>query len=160
MKKIFLVVFVLYFSISYGAYLDNIKVIGIHKQGDKFKPINYGTFIGAIIDELENEYKEIKSEKIIYSLFISLEEYNDVEYLSYHKEIIKNYYEQNEHNFQSAYNAIMEYTNNENIDFLGRKDKLGKNLEIFRNVDIDYNKIIRNYTSEKGIWKYMVFITS
>jgi len=137
---------------------DNIKVIGIHKQGDKFKSINYGTFIGTIIDELENEYKEIKSEKFISNLFISLEDYCKEEYLSYHKEIIKNYYEQNEHNFQNAHDAIMEYANNENIDFLGRKDKLGENLEIFRNVDIDYNKIIRNYTSEEGIWNYMDFI--
>ena len=137
---------------------ENNKVIGIHKQGDKIKPINYGTFIGAIIDELENEYKEIKSEKNMFNLFISLEEYNDVEYLSYHKEIIKKYYEQNENNFQKAYDEIMEYANNENIDFLNRKDLLGKNLEIFRNVYIDYNKIIRNYTSEEGIWNYMEFI--
>ena len=39
--------------------------------------------------------------------------------------------------------------------FLGRKERLEENLEIFRNVDIDYNKIIRNYTSEEGIWNYM-----
>lgn len=136
---------------------DNIKVIGIHKQGDRYEPINYGTFIGTIIDELENEYKEIKSEKIVSSLFISLEEYNDVEYLSFHKEIIRNYYEQNEHNFQNAYNAIMDYANNRNIDFLRVKNKLGENLYIFRNVDIDYNKIIRNYTSNDGIWNYMNF---
>ncbi len=37
--------------------LNNIQVIGIHKQGHKYKPINYGTFIGKIIDELENNYK-------------------------------------------------------------------------------------------------------
>ena len=52
----------------------------------------------------------------------------------------------------------MEYSNNENIDFLGRKERLEENLEIFRNVDTDYNKIIRNYTSEEGIWNYMDFI--
>lgn len=33
--------------------IDNKCVIGIHRQGDKIKPINYGTFIGYIIDELE-----------------------------------------------------------------------------------------------------------
>ena len=52
----------------------------------------------------------------------------------------------------------MEYSNNENIDFLGRKERLEENLEIFRNVDTDYNKSIRNYTSEEGIWNYMDFI--
>ena len=40
-----------------------MKVIDIHKQGDKVEPINYGTFIGFIIDKLENEYKEIKKDK-------------------------------------------------------------------------------------------------
>ena len=33
--------------------IDNKCVIDIHRQGDKIKPINYGTFIGYIIDELE-----------------------------------------------------------------------------------------------------------
>ena len=41
----------------------NIQVIGIHKGGSTEKTINYGTFIGKIIDELENKYKEIKQEK-------------------------------------------------------------------------------------------------
>ena len=40
---------------------NNIQVIGIHKAGHKKDPINYGTFIGAIIDELQNENQEIKS---------------------------------------------------------------------------------------------------
>jgi len=34
--------------------IENLRVIGIHKQG------NYGTFIGVILDELEKIYKEIK----------------------------------------------------------------------------------------------------
>ena len=35
--------------------IDNKCVIGIHKQGDKIKPINYGTFIGCVLDELEKQ---------------------------------------------------------------------------------------------------------
>ena len=35
--------------------IDNKCVIGIHKQGDKIKPINYGTFIGWVLDELEKQ---------------------------------------------------------------------------------------------------------
>lgn len=38
---------------------SNTQVIGIHKQGDKKRPLNYGTFIGIIIDELEQKYKEL-----------------------------------------------------------------------------------------------------
>ena len=39
---------------------ENVQVIGMHKGGDRVMPINYGTFIGSIIDELEKEYKPIK----------------------------------------------------------------------------------------------------
>ena len=41
--------------------INNIQVIGIHKHGDKNDPINYGTFIGPIIDDLEVNYKEIEN---------------------------------------------------------------------------------------------------
>ena len=35
--------------------------MGIHKQGDKIRPINYGTFIGIILDKLQNyELKDSK----------------------------------------------------------------------------------------------------
>ena len=47
---------------SYGApicLIENLRVIGIYKQGNKIKDINYGTFIGVILDELEKNYKEI-----------------------------------------------------------------------------------------------------
>ena len=33
--------------------IENLRLIGIHKQGNKIKAINFGTFIGAILDELE-----------------------------------------------------------------------------------------------------------
>ena len=34
---------------------DGLNVIGIHKQGDKYKPINYGTFLGIVLDKLVND---------------------------------------------------------------------------------------------------------
>ena len=37
---------------------SNLNVIGIHKSGDKDKNINYGTFIGKILDELINYVKK------------------------------------------------------------------------------------------------------
>lgn len=41
--------------------IDNQNVIGIHKAGDENKSINYGTFIGVVLDKLENEnIKEYK----------------------------------------------------------------------------------------------------
>ena len=37
---------------------ENLRVIGIYKQGNEKKSINYGTFIGVILDGLEKIYKE------------------------------------------------------------------------------------------------------
>ena len=43
--------------------IENKCVVGIHKQGDIKRPINYGTFIGIILDDLELlENKEYKKE--------------------------------------------------------------------------------------------------
>lgn len=65
---------------------DNLFVVGIHKQGHKTEPINYGTFLGYILDILEkgsNQDKHLntikllenlKSIKIIRALFSNLEE--------------------------------------------------------------------------------------
>ena len=38
--------------------IENLRLIGIHKQGDKIKAINRGTFIGVILNELEKIYIE------------------------------------------------------------------------------------------------------
>ena len=48
--------------------IDNKLVVGIHKQGDKILPINYGTFLGSIIDFIEKkstheEIEELKNEE-------------------------------------------------------------------------------------------------
>ena len=53
--------------------IDNIQVIGIHKQGKKNDSTNYGTFIGAMIDYLEKNYKEIE-----YKSSISLKNINNI----------------------------------------------------------------------------------
>ena len=91
--------------------------------------MDYGTFIGIIIDELEKIYKEIffvegyklnnsnnnpesdmvhqnevKLGKLVINdnkrksnkLFFTLEEYTNGEYLSFHKQILYYYYNQNE----------------------------------------------------------------
>ena len=38
--------------------IENLRLIGIHKRGDKIKAINRGTFIGVILNELEKIYIE------------------------------------------------------------------------------------------------------
>lgn len=43
--------------------IENNCVIGIHKSGDKLDGINFGTFIGFILDDLEKENIEKKYEK-------------------------------------------------------------------------------------------------
>jgi len=44
---------------------SSLLVVGIHKQGHKTKPINFGTFLGYILDILEKEknFKELNNEK-------------------------------------------------------------------------------------------------
>ena len=39
---------------------NNLLAIGIHKQGDRNNPINYGTFLGYIINIIKNEFEENK----------------------------------------------------------------------------------------------------
>ena len=34
--------------------IDNKCVVGIHKQGHKYRPVNFGTFLGIILDKLQN----------------------------------------------------------------------------------------------------------
>ena len=42
---------------------SNLFVVGIHKQGHITRPINYGTFLGYILDILEKEEKFEKKKK-------------------------------------------------------------------------------------------------
>jgi len=46
--------------------IDNSCVVGIHKSGHKEKPINFGTFIGIILDDLK-PYESSKEKKFSFS---------------------------------------------------------------------------------------------
>ena len=78
--------------------IENKCVIGIHKAGDKIKELNYGIFIGFILDKLDfNSFnkKIIKCnliEKNVgkYKYFYSLEEYKNI-FFNFHK-ILSMYY--------------------------------------------------------------------
>ena len=68
---------------------DSLKVIGIHKGGDKNKKINYGSFIGEIINEIEylkeNNY-------IIGEIYISEEDIGkNIRIINSYEEICRNY---------------------------------------------------------------------
>ena len=70
--------------------IHSLKVIGIHKQGDKYKPINYGTFIGEIFKDnniinnnniiegiIKIELKDINKDIIIYNSNYDIDIYID-----------------------------------------------------------------------------------
>ena len=50
------------------------NVIGIHKNGSKKEPINYGIFLGFIIDKLEKEKIISKKKIILYKIIKKLKE--------------------------------------------------------------------------------------
>ena len=75
-------------DICYGSSVSPICtyedqfIIGIHKQGHKKHSINYGTFIGIILDELENEKFQdgeyYKNKPYNYENFLGFIENNDI----------------------------------------------------------------------------------
>ena len=148
---------------------SNTQVIGIHKQGDKKKPLNYGTFIGIIIDELEQKYQK-KNNNINNNInninnnddsnnnssFISLKDFCSGQNLKFQKELIYYMNNQSRNNYLKALYVLKKYINSNNIDELKEKDlnKFFDILKMYKNVNRNYVKIIRNYTHEDGIWKY------
>ena len=137
--------------------VDNIQVIGIHKQGKRNESVNYGTFIGSVIDELEKDYNEIKEKISFGDLFISLEEYQSKEIFDFHKEILEISREQNENCFQEAYNLVEIYLNNGNFEYIRNKQDFLKSLENYRNINMEnnYKKIIYDYTRDIKIPKFL-----
>ena len=148
---------------------SNTQVIGIHKQGDKKKPLNYGTFIGIIIDELEQKYQKINNninnninnininnDINNNSFFILLTDFCNEENLEYQKELIYYINHQSEDNYFKALSGLKEYINNNNIDELKGKDlnKLFDLLKMYENVNKNYKEIIRNYTDDPGMHYY------
>ena len=57
---------------------ENLNLVGIHKQKNKLRPINYGAFIGDIIKEIDNdEAFKIINEKQDKYIEIIEDEYNE-----------------------------------------------------------------------------------
>ena len=112
---------------------ENIQVIGIHKHGHKIEPINYGTFIGAIIDILKIEYKEIKSE------------------INHEQKIELNYEKiDNINNFSNIENTI-EYEKDISIKYY---EKLNTKFNIDENIDDEILEDSYNIKLEKLYMKY------
>ena len=134
--------------------IENNRIIGIHKGGDKKKPINYGTFIGYILDEFEKEdlgefaqqnlyelkkqyiktiFKETTDEKIIYFI-----ENNDEISIKIHKrktvnDLISKYYKKKniENNNQKSFlyrNNLLEEMQNKKIEQIFEQYKPPSNI--------------------------------
>ena len=73
--------------------INLIKVIGIHKNGDKNKKVNGGTFIGEIINEIKNNSKNEFNKKIEDNNFIIGEIYIKEDDVNKYIRIINSYEE-------------------------------------------------------------------
>ena len=137
--------------------LNVLKVIGIHKQGDRIKPINYGSFIGEIFknnDELKNDkdrnkinIQDTKSKnEILDSDVIGKTNIKDIS-----KNISKNCGEYNEKinkNFINI-NSIDKNMIKSIFNFLDEKRKLNI-IKYNRNYQNQLNIDIEDYEKESG----------
>ena len=128
--------------------IDTVQVIGIHNKGNITKSINYGIFIGVIIDKLGKIYKEVNMKTNQSKYFYTLEDYNNNgDVFAFQREIIYHCNNQSEANYDKAINELEQYLNNNNSVFKG-KDSLMKSLKIFKNVEKNYKQILREFTGE------------
>lgn len=132
--------------------IESSSVIGVHKEADFEECLNYGTFIGVIIDELEKIYKEIDSNGFNKNMkaksnkyFITLDEYINGDYFSFHIKIINYYNNQNEKNYNISKNEFENYLseNKDKISIL--KHFRSEVLEHFKKIDENYGMIIEDY---------------
>ena len=151
--------------------ISNVQVVGIHKQGHKTKPINYGTFLGIIIDDLEKNYKKISKEnnEILYlkqpkmkiqenkeinelnkenKMFILLDNFSNKNNIELQKRLVYFINNQNQNNYNNAFSDLKNYIQNNHINIIGGRDlfEFFTALKIYSNVDSNYQQIIRDYT--------------
>lgn len=134
---------------------DKQYVIGIHKQGDKKDKCNYGTFIGCVLDELQNNqgnetFYVQKEKKIVKEKYINLKLYID-NYLYYHKMILNSYDNQNEDNFYNELGKLKDYLSSI------KNSEINPNffdmMNNFKNIDEKYENILRISLKDKGLIK-------
>lgn len=131
--------------------LENQLVIAIHRGGRENKKENYGTFIGYVIDQLNQEdinnynviYNFINQNKIIEKnkYFFTFEEYNDKIY-NYHKMIAKYFINQNENYFDVSFIDVNYFLKNSNLKLGKKQEDFLSELEDFKNIDVNFKKII------------------
>ena len=116
---------------------DNLFVVGINKKSDNSKKINYGIFLGYILDNLEKEGKKkenngtllenIESNDIIRKAFNYLDEKKKLKVIKYNN-ILKNLNAININNYKFFTNKYIvydtdkkgkEYNNDGNLEFEG-----------------------------------------
>ena len=146
-------------------------VIGIHKSGDKKQPINYATFIGSIIDELqkakikerqsynkpfnyeiffkliEDNIKSKKEEEIIeMEKYCTIKEYRN-DYFDAHKQFSKFYDDINEKNFYICLGKLQNFVSKNNIELNSNFIELLKN---FKNFEKNYDDMFEKCLDDKG----------
>ena len=130
-------------------------VIGVHKQGDKKKKINYGTFIGALLNELEKEHigkreRDKKSKKGAKKKYCNLEEYKNKFFYS-HKLILNYYHSQNEDNFYQKLKEFKEFASNPDNTEL--KPDFFDIMVNFKDVDKENEDFLKIFLQDKGLIK-------
>ena len=120
--------------------INTIKVIGIHKNGDKKSKLNGGTFIGELINEIKNDSNINKN--LIAKNYIIAEIYIDEENINKNIRIINSYEEYMRNKFPNS--ILNEYKMNE------------KEIEECE-IEINYELIPFSYCYKyKDIGKYIV----
>ena len=135
--------------------IENQLVIGIHKQGDKNKNLNYGTFVGTILNELENEIinddrngsntlRRINNFKNPKQKFYSFDDNKD-KYIDYIKKLIQNFHKQSGENLYSALGNLDDYLSD--INDIELRNDFFDILKNFSNSN-DYGQMLKNFVEE------------
>ena len=131
--------------------LENKNVIGIHMSGNSKMPVNKGLFIGKVIEELNKDDIEINlnHQKFLIEniennkYFFTLEEYKN-EIYNLHQKIAKYYVNQTEDMYSVASIDLNDYLRSTNIELKKTREQIMKSLEDFKDIQVNYEKIIRS----------------
>lgn len=137
---------------------DSQHVIGIHKQYDIKEKINYGSFIGIILDDFEkNENLDgtiIGFKKpTVKKKFCNIDEYKKI-YFNSHKLLLISYNKQNETNFYAALGSLKKFISENQNNNYQISEKFIKLMENFKNIDNNNTEnILKTCLMDKGLIK-------
>ena len=138
--------------------IDRQHVIGIHKQYDNKEKINYGSFIGIILDDFEkNENLDgtiIGFKKpTVKKKFCNIDEYKKI-YFNSHKLLLISYNKQNETNFYAALGSLKKFISENQKNNYQISQEFIKLMENFKNIDNNNTEnILKTCLMDKGFIK-------